>query len=928
MSYSYPEIKGFRGVFRQANSYQLPDGALETAENCVITRDGIVSPRRGRYAYYDPGAKTLNNLFKYQDKLIAVYSDQIGYISESGTSPNEVGSANVASGETVAVTSNRVSRAGQANNNLYFTTDNGVKKLEAFDSDVFDSGVPTALDMDGALVSGSNIAEDTQVAYRAVFAREDANENLLLGAPSDVLTLTNAASSGANAARLEISIPSEIDDATLSWKVQLYRSSQSASDSTAPSADYKLVIEQTLTSSEISAGVVFIDDTVDDVLRGAELYTNPNSGEGELQANNRPPKCEDIAIFKNHVLYFNTESRHLITLDVVDPSSLTDSDYVEIDLGATTRRYVARDTGVGNQTVAASSVSGTGTVTITYTSHGFSNGYTVYISNVTGSVPAGEYTISGVTANTFDITSSGNSATALDFQGITDGTNPIFFVDNTSGSISTQLRDTAKHLVKAVNRDSSSLVYGRYTSGTAGTPGQMAFQAKGFGDFFEFRASAATPAAAFSPELPTSFDESVKSSNDDLVNNVLSSKIGEPEAVPLVNAFPAGSRNSEILRAVALRDAVIILKEDGVFRLTGDSVSNFTITALDTTVECVAKSSVKVLNNQVVFLSNQGVCLVTDSSVQVISRDIEDEIQPILGNSNLETETAAFSYESDRLYQLTTLSPNSNSADVTWVYNIINNSWTTSDLLIKQAIVGPSDTLFAILASDGELYKERKKQTKLDFTDQNYSVTVTAVDLDSLGATVTSSSVVPQVGWVIEKSDSINRITAVTSLGGSSYNLSFNTTTNVEALDALQMYSSYKCTIELAPFHAGLVGRMKQFAIFLLHFRDAAVSKLDIAFRGQSFQEAEYTTWSASDPSPDGGGWGLDPWGSFAWGNQDSISLDTGSISNEPVRIYVTREHQRSTYIKPVIEHEQAAEPFKLQALSFAVRPYGERISN
>lgn len=43
MSYQHPEIKKFRGLYLQANSFDLPDGCLEDCNNAVISKDGIIS---------------------------------------------------------------------------------------------------------------------------------------------------------------------------------------------------------------------------------------------------------------------------------------------------------------------------------------------------------------------------------------------------------------------------------------------------------------------------------------------------------------------------------------------------------------------------------------------------------------------------------------------------------------------------------------------------------------------------------------------------------------------------------------------------------------------------------------------------------------------------------------------------------------------
>src|SRR5882672_1598751 len=107
MSYSFPEIKSFIGLHLQANSFTVPDGAMEVADNVVISKDKIVLKRRGFYEYYDPSSDTLNNLFVYQDRLLGVFSDKIGYFTDAGSSPNYTGTRSALSGATVAVTSPR-----------------------------------------------------------------------------------------------------------------------------------------------------------------------------------------------------------------------------------------------------------------------------------------------------------------------------------------------------------------------------------------------------------------------------------------------------------------------------------------------------------------------------------------------------------------------------------------------------------------------------------------------------------------------------------------------------------------------------------------------------------------------------------------------------------------------------------------------------
>lgn len=1078
MGYSFPEIKEFSGLFLQANSFTVPDGAMEVAENAVIKSDNIVQKTRGSYIYFNPSTSDMNQLFKYRDKLLAIYSDKLVYYTDTGTSPNETGAETTLSGATISVTGTRVSRSVESSNNLYFTTDNGVLKIENYNSTIYQAGAPQGLDLGLQILASSvgPIDPNTTVGYRVVFGRRDDNDNLILGAPSNIgtiyipnggtgvsytssgagpytVTVTSTshglksgdeivvtAASDADAIgtftitvtgtntftystagnpssgtltytftrkiRLEFSIPSDIS-ASQGWFYQVYRSSQAVGNVT-PSLDFKLASEVVLTSTEISNRVAFFDDDVDDILLGAELYTNPNSREGELQSNFRPPLCEDICLYKNSVLYANCTTRHLLELDVVDTSALAAANFVEIKIGSVTRRYKAQ-ANVSNQTVKSQSITNAaGNLQIDYQTHGFANNDSVYISNVSGgTLTQGTYYVRASAANSFEISTTYggssvayNSETSLDFEGLispdnvagvnwsrssnvvtvtsaahglttgmtiqvtasaagapnvalanyvitSTGANTftfaesaanssgtldyrlnsyMFALDKTSTSVAVQLRTTASGLVKAVNRDPSSLVYANYTSTTI--PGQMRFIAKGFTDTIYVRANSLTAGTAFLPALPDSFSSGTQVfSDDDVEPNVFyASKLSESEAVPLVNRFPVGAKTKKILRVKALRDSVIIVKEDGLFRLTGDNPSNYTITILDSTVICVARSSVDLLNNEVILLSNQGVCRVSESSVQIVSRRIDDVIQPILGSSSLEAATAAVAYESDRIYYLTTILPSSTTADQTYLFNVLNQSWTTTTRQFKQAIVGPGDILYYINLS-GDLYKERKKQTRIDYCGQNTTITVVSVSSDGLSSVITSS-VLPEAGDVIIKNDVFSRIVTVVTTG-SNYTVTFGRATNIIAAETPILYKRIISTIKMAPFHGGNVGRMKQFAEMQLHFRDENFSRASLQFSGYAFGGAATVDWSAFAVSSTSGlsGWGYESWGFFPWGLTDVIAITSGTSSAPVCRTLVPLTQQRNSFIQPIIIHREAGESINLQALQFTVRGYQQRTS-
>lgn len=993
--YNHVEIKAFKGLYLNQNSFAVPDGALEEAENCVIAKDNVIEQRKGFYTFLAPsGGTILNNLYNYKNTLMGLYTTKMQWINSAGVGTD-------LSGQSITLSGGRIGRFVDASGNLYFTTDQGILKLESFDSAVYRAGVPSGLDIRGKFAAANGpIGGGKQVNYRVVFGKRDSNNNLLLGAPSDILTLINrsyteetwsrtlttvtvttaaphnlttgmvvlvpsdgttpdtpsvegsytitvtspttftytSGSSGAASGtlafgtsrntNLEGTIPSEID--STDYFYQIYRSSQAdepsdAAPNAVPPLDFRLIQEVQLTSAELAAEVFFFTDTIDDLFLGAELYTNPNSQEGELQANNMPPLAADISLYKNYVFYGNTTSLHLLNLALTTTSTsyINSGDYVEVKVDAVTRRYVAR-LGVGNTIAPSSSVSGTGTLTITYTAHGFSNGDTVYISNVAGGVfAAGQYTVAGVTANTFQVTGTG-SATSLDFQGVSNGTYPIFTLLAPGGSVATGLDTTARALVKAINRDTLSPVYARYLSTASDIPGKLYLQAKTFAGAVYVRANTTTVGQAFTPNLPSAFGSSAVSTNDVLPNNLFYSKVGEPEAVPFQNSMPIGSRNKAILRIFALRDSLIILKEDGVFRLDGDNPGNFTATPIDTTVFCLVPNSAAVLNNQVYFLSNQGVAAVSNSSVQIISNRIEDPLTPVYTSPNLVTQTAGVAYESARLYLLTTLEPNSSTASVVWCYNTLNDSWTTWDSYFIAGTVGPGDALY-LVSTGNKLKKQRRLYNRTDYAEESYPVSISTVSADKLSAVFTVASYNPKAGDMLVYNDLINVIySAVFNI--SEWTVTFRSPCNLVDASSATLYQAFTSRIKFAPFSGGQTNRMKQFAQMTVRARDNSISAMEVSFTNDSFGGSESTLWRADNVSTNLG-WGLFPWGFDAWGQAYGTNLNFQTTQSTPIRLYVPLFSQRGSFIQAVLTHTTAGEPLNIQAIGFQVRGYGERVS-
>lgn len=344
-------------------------------------------------------------------------------------------------------------------------------------------------------------------------------------------------------------------------------------------------------------------------------------------------------------------------------------------------------------------------------------------------------TINGIT---FTAASSQNNAS-------------LNFAIVTTGTVATNIDATARNLVSCINANAASTgVYAFYISGYNSLPGQIELQATSFnsGGF----SITSSRGAAYDPTIPAS-GTSFSASNDSTPNGIYVSKVAQPEAVPAVNLIFVGGGDQPIIRIVPLRDRVIVIKTDGIFVITGSTPDALTITLLDSTIICIAPDSVRLLNNSVYMLSQQGVVAITESGVTIQSRAIEGDLLFLAAqeytHATFEQLTTATTYESERLYILAVpTNPDDQVATQQFCYNWITNAWTRWTLDFEFGLVNPFDNLLYVArptTNNNFLYQERKSYTFSDYMDDIYPITITGVDTTGL---IVSISTTPLTSWV------------------------------------------------------------------------------------------------------------------------------------------------------------------------------------
>lgn len=231
-----------------------------------------------------------------------------------------------------------------------------------------------------------------------------------------------------------------------------------------------------------------------------------------------------------------------------------------------------------------------------------------------------------------------------------------------------------------------------------------------------------------------------KSDNNRNQNRIYYSKLNQPEAVPLVNFIDVGSKDSPIERIIGLRDNLFILKTDGIFYLTGDSGSFF-VRLLDSSAFILAPDSATILNNVIYMLSTQGIVAVSDVGVQVISRNIEDQIKRVTTfNYNFKYTSFAVGYESERSFLMWLPTERTdNVATQCYRYNTFTKTFTRWTKTNTCGVINSGDDrLYIGSGSRNFIEQERKNNERQDFSDRDFTLSIPSDGVSNFKITLSS----------------------------------------------------------------------------------------------------------------------------------------------------------------------------------------------
>lgn len=452
----------------------------------------------------------------------------------------------------------------------------------------------------------------------------------------------------------------------------------------------------------------------------------------------------------------------------------------------------------------------------------------------------------------------------------------------TGGTVSTDIRDTAVSLCKVINYDSSQTVYATYTSGINDLPGQITLEERSIGgSAFTISASRTT---CWSPSsIPTS-GTTETSTNDTFLNGLYYSKQGQPEAFPILNYLRVGSANKQILALVPLKDALFIFKEDGVYRLTGDAPGAFNVDLLDDTAILIGPETAVKLSNQIYALTTQGVVIVSDAGVNVISGPIDNQLKGLYGACLSELRSYAFAvgYETEHKYILfTPTAAGDTSCSEAFVWDTFTSVWTKWEKGVTCGAIDPSTDLLYLGDADSDyIFKERKEYDYTDYADWSSEQTISSVP-STTTLVVTGTDTISAGDLLWQGTTDFAWVQSVDSVTG------IVTTTSEHGLSAatVTVYKGIDCSIGWVANVAGNPGALKNFQEVALLYKQNMIGSATATFTSD-IAPAEVDVDIASTGSL--GLWGIAPWGDFAFG---------GDNQQTPSRILVPRQVKRCSQL-------------------------------
>ncbi len=741
------------GLAPDAHALAAPKGAMRVADNVVCDLPGIV---RARPSFEKGTQKTAAR----KPVSMCVYGSTRILVSKDGSTYTLESEAAAISGNADPVSFDAAETSfAQARGSLYYCTSTGVRALRTEAGTTTDAA---GMDVPAFGLIWRGPFRDTvwgpftgpfAVAYCLVVKRTDAAGAIHRSIPTPRIEFRSGAGPADDSMILFDGTVANEKYAQWSTgqmvagdEVEVYRTTIAATqDAVLPSEMY-LVTSYVVTAADIVSarfpptGMV-VRDMVDDADLGETLYTAA-SREGALNAKYSPPLARQIALWSSCMWFGYTQDRHRITLRIrAGHESSTGQSYSggNSTYGAIGHTLTTGDIASGTNTIL-NVVDITGVVVGSYVAVGAGGSASdnPFDNPVSGGIPRLTKVTAIVGAGPYTVTISNNATATVVGEGLVFGdhvtidgaefaswsgvdtvpfTSPQRSFSNRSPTYSGQ--DTAPNT--PTGRAEAAALSLAAAINDAARAGVVAVRATAVGDAITierwdlggalwntaFTVKSLKP-QAFIPSLGDDSSDTLSSTQETHANRVYYSRPDEPEAVPLLNYIDVGSQLYPIQRLVPLTDALLVFKQDGLFRITGSAPGNWSVDCCDQELRLVRPEAAEALGGVCFAWTNRGVMAITafgeprSISAGKIDAALFSTQGAVLANSQYHGCRVLVSQR----HQLVLLTMPSTSyaapryfSDTVYVFSVKTGAWTTWPLRIRCGATGSDGVLWTAVTN-------------------------------------------------------------------------------------------------------------------------------------------------------------------------------------------------------------------------------------
>jgi hypothetical protein len=689
------------GEFTTPNELsKVPEGAAQRAANVVVDSPGEYTTHRGLEALPD-GAPAIDAFTYYAGTIVAHGVDNEMYRLVSGVWQQ------IPNGPYVPPEGERMDFE-EAQGSLFFTTSEGVYRMDTLSADPVTAGVVPGIAATGALTGSAGFLGDGEVtAYRHIWAVNDANgRRLIQGAPSSRLLIANV-SGGSRNVDLSIPIPEGLPPEAF---IQVYRA-DSAPSTTTPTDEMFQIYEREPTPTELAAGVVTFTDVTPDTVKGFAAYFSANSGGGLVSSRFEPPVSRFLFQYAESMFYGAVTGQQVLVLSILGvgaPSGLDVGQIIYLQRGNEFEAYLAGASEAFPDQFKVFS-GGTPAQNLAQTVDSLirainsrSGGIVYAYATDTDGTRPGEFTMYSRSLNggQFSVFTNGNGQA---------------FVPALPSRLAGVVVMRSGGVVTVTTSQPHGLRVGQQVNHTTTDPlpvdpayptGVKVVTSLPTATTFTYAEAGADGIGARDTYIFETVSDAVTSNSNTGSNCFAFSPANEPDSVTLGGYDTVGRYDADLLWGVALDNVAYLGSEDGLYRLSGTPGGGLTKRTWDSTVRFLGRRNVVTIGGQVYALTTQGLMAWGENSKpQPVSVPIEQELRELVMAMPDTIAEYGFMLHDDanrRLYICLPESIDATSATRMHVFHYLTGAWTRVDSTFPGMEDGVTAGLVPI--ADGRLH--------------------------------------------------------------------------------------------------------------------------------------------------------------------------------------------------------------------------------